>query len=107
MGTPGAGRGDGRGAGAGGARGAGRVDELAGAVREVMRATRVPEVADGRRAEAIELLAQARALLEQDVHEGPHGQVGWGFDTPDGPRRSIFEGNPLPHQFFPYSPVVG
>jgi acyl-coenzyme A thioesterase PaaI-like protein len=69
------------------------------AARRVNRALRVSVVDDSVRAEAAALLDQAAALLEADVHPGPHCQVG--FAPPD------FGEGSSPAQYFPYSPIVG
>jgi acyl-coenzyme A thioesterase PaaI-like protein len=69
------------------------------AARGVNRALRVSTVDDATRDEVTALLDRARALLEAEVHEGPHCQVGFG--PPD------FGEGSAPEDFFPYSPVVG
>lgn len=86
---------------------AGDIDGVAGAdalaavaaARRVNRALRISVVDAAARLEAARLLDQAAALLEADVHPGPHCQVGFG--APD------FGEGATPAQFFPYSPVVG
>ena len=69
------------------------------AARRVNRALRVSAVDDDARARAAALLDEAAALLEADVHPGPHCQVG--FEQP-----SFLEG-PGIVEYFPYSPVMG
>jgi len=69
------------------------------AARRVNRALRVSTVDDATRSAAAALLDQAAALLEAEVHDGPHCQVG--FDPPD------FGEGAAPQDFFPYSPTIG
>lgn len=75
------------------------VARLAGAARRVNRAVRITDPDDATIAEAVALLDRATELLETAVHPGPHCQVG--FD------QYLFDGEVPPHDFFPYSPVVG
>lgn len=86
-------------------------DPLADAVRAVIRTTRTTQVGGAERDRAIALLAEAQRILEADVYPGPHCQVGWAPEAATNGDTagalSHFEANPLPHQFFPYSPVVG
>lgn len=74
--------------------------DLAEAARSATRAVRVTAADDATLARATALLQQATDLLGSAVHEGPHCQVG--FDLEQG-----FDGALEPHQFFPYSPVIG
>lgn len=69
------------------------------AARRVNRALRISAVGDEVRARAAALLDEAAALLEAEVHDGPHCQVG--FSPPD------FGESAQPAQYFPFSPIVG
>ncbi len=76
-------------------------DLLADAVRRAIRATRITQVPEADRAKAASLITDAAALLEADVFDGPHCQVG--FDLAG----TGFESGIAPHQYFAYSPVIG
>src|SRR5690242_18516844 len=69
------------------------------AARRVNRALRVSAVDDAVRARAAALLQEAAELLEAAEHPGPHCQVGFGAPS--------FAEGVQPHEFFPYSPIVG
>jgi acyl-coenzyme A thioesterase PaaI-like protein len=73
--------------------------DLADAARAVNQAVRVTAVDDAAQARATALLREAHELLATSVHDGPHCQVGFDLDRP-------FDAA-APHQFFPYSPVIG
>ena len=63
------------------------------AARRVNRALRVSLVDDAVRARAAALLDEAAALLEADVHDGPHCQIGFGVPS--------FGEGATPAQYFP------
>lgn len=69
------------------------------AARRVNRALRVSTVDDATRSAAAALLDQAAALLEADVHDGPHCQIGFGPPQ--------FGEGATPQEYFPYSPTIG
>ncbi|MCU0268272.1 MAG: PaaI family thioesterase [Acidimicrobiales bacterium] len=73
---------------------------LAEAARRVNRAIRISTTdPDTLRRAATDLAAVADAL-EQQLHPGPHCQVGLGI--PDA-----FDPDAAPHEVFPFSPVIG
>lgn len=74
--------------------------DLADAARACNRAVRVTAADDAQTRKATALLREALALLEADVHPGPHCQVGFVLESP-------FDKGLDPEQFFPYSPVIG